>query len=347
MMPAIIEGDSGLIPIPRRRGNGVEPNEQAQNDSETSASGGSAKQHEDAMGKDKTGKSLEELVGRIQQLMDPQTAVTYRERIANRLNIPREFDVVIRGHFGGRPILGVIECKDWADKVGTPEVDAFVTKSSDINANLRLMVSPKGFTKSALQQAKDAGVGVFSLLPDDPADAGFSVGVLWYARVYQWDQFEMKVHFEEKSPGSYNFQEMLYLEKPVINWFLKELSTTYGIVTTSGPFTLNAKFDNPVSVTMSGRPFVVAEISVTANRACRKKCRFMQMTGDAFFDWQTTSLSVPATASVSVHGFRPNLSDWQDFEDEIPATGPYQFVIDSFPHCVDLEAAEVPDLANL
>jgi Restriction endonuclease len=197
-----------------------------------------------AMGKDKTGKSLEEVVGRIQQLMDPQTVVTYRERIPNRLNIPREFDVVIRGHFGGHPMLGVIECKDWADKVGTPEVDAFVTKSSDINANLRVMVSPKGFTKPALQQAKDAGVGVFSLLPDDPADAGFSIGVLWYARVYRWDQVEMRVHFAGAKPtGSYKFQEMLYLDKPVINWFLMELSTTYGNVTTLGPFTLNARFD--------------------------------------------------------------------------------------------------------
>jgi hypothetical protein len=69
------------------------------------------------MGKDKTGKSLEEIVGRIQQMMDPQSVVTYRQRIRNRLNNLREFDVVIRGQFGGYPMLGVIECKDWADKV--------------------------------------------------------------------------------------------------------------------------------------------------------------------------------------------------------------------------------------
>ncbi len=300
------------------------------------------------MGKDKTGKSLEEIVGRIQQLMDPQSVVTYRERIPNRLKILREFDVVIRGQFGGHPMLGVIECKDWVDKVGTPEVDAFVTKSSDINANLRLMVSPKGFTKPALQQAKDAGVGVYSSLPDDPADAGFSVGVLWYARLYTWDQVLMRVRFEGANPpSSYKFQEMLYLGRPVVNWFLKELSTTYGNVTSSGPFTLNAKFDNPVSVTMNELPFAVSEITVTANRVCQKKCRFMQMTGDAFFDWQTTSLSVPANGSVSLHGFRPDLSDWQELDGQIPTTGPYQFVIDSFQSCIDLDAAEVPDLADL
>ena len=71
------------------------------------------------------------------------------------------------------------------------------------------------------------------------------------------------------------------------------------------------------------------------------------MTGDAFFDWQTKTLSVPANGSVSVLGFRPDLSDWQDFDNEIPATGPYQFVINQFPHCLDLETAKVPNLANL
>jgi hypothetical protein len=227
-------------------------------------------------------------------------------------------------------------------------MDAFIIKSPDIHANLRLMVSPKGFTKPALEQAKDGGVGVYSLLPDDPADAGFSVGVLWYGRLCRWDQVQMIVRFDGADPpSSYNFQEMLYSEKPVINWFLKELSTTYGNVTSSGPFTLNAKFKNPVSVDMNGHTFAVAEITVIANRVCEKECRFMQMTGDAFFDWQTGSLSVPAAGSVSLHGFRPDLSDWQDCEGEIPATGPYQFVIESFRSCVDLETTKAPDLANL
>jgi hypothetical protein len=68
----------------------------------------------------------------------------------------------------------------------------------------------------------------------------------------------------------------------------------------------------------------------TAERTCRKKTRFMQMTGDAFFDWQTNQLSGPAKGSVSVHGFRSDLSDWEDSDGDIPATGPYQLMIDRF-----------------
>ena len=73
----------------------------------------------------------------------------------------------------------------------------------------------------------------------------------------------------------------------------------------------------------------------------------MQMTGDAFFDWQTNKLSVPATGSVSIHGFRSDLSDWDDYEGDIPETGKYQFVIDRFWDCIDLDTAEVPDIPRI
>ena len=101
--------------------------------------------------------------------------------------------------------------------------DDDVTKSSDINANLRLIVSPKGFTGPALNQAKDAGVGVFSLLPEDPAEAGFTIGVLWYARSYQWDQIQMQLRFHGRppEPGSYTGVEVLYLNKPVVKLVLE------------------------------------------------------------------------------------------------------------------------------
>jgi hypothetical protein len=50
---------------------------------------------------DKSGRTLEQVVGRIQKLFDPESSVTYRERIINRLGISREFDVVVRGKFAG------------------------------------------------------------------------------------------------------------------------------------------------------------------------------------------------------------------------------------------------------
>lgn len=131
-----------------------------------------------------TGTSLEQAVARIQQLMDPGTVVEHNVTLADRLGINSQFDVVIRGSMGGREQIGVIECKDHTVKIGPALVRSFIHKVRDINAGMALMVSKKGFTRQALTIAKHEGVGTLSLLPNDPADAGFSIGVRWYGRVF-------------------------------------------------------------------------------------------------------------------------------------------------------------------
>ena len=301
------------------------------------------------MDRDKTGKTLEQALGRIQQMLDPDSIVTYREKIINRLGIPREFDVVVRGRFAGQPMLGVIECKDWADKIGTPEIDAFITKTRDINANLRMIVSPKGFTEPALTQAKDAGVGVFSLLPDDPNEAGFSIGVLWYAQAYHWSDRQYQIRFYGKSPrsGAYSANEILYKDAPIVNVFEKELSTTYLNTTELTPIHLHAVFQPYVKVTIRGNSFRIAEVNVYAERLFAKKRRFMQMTGDALYNWETKSLDVPKTGSISIHGFDPNLPDWEDYEGEIPETGSYQLIVERYWGCIDLEVERVPKIPKI
>src|ERR1700694_2881048 len=100
------------------------------------------------------GIALEKAVARIQQMMDANSTVHHNETLEDRVGNKRQFDVVIRGQFGGRPILGVIECKDHNRKKGPADVEAFAKKSENLGANLRLMVSKKGFPKQALKLAK-------------------------------------------------------------------------------------------------------------------------------------------------------------------------------------------------
>ena len=301
-----------------------------------------------AVVRDKTGRTLEETVGRIQQMLDPESSVTYREKIVNRLGLLREFDVVLRGRFAGQPMLGVIECKDWAKKVGTPEIDAFITKTRDINANLRMIVSPKGFAEPALVQAKDAGVGVFSLLPDDPDDAGFSLGVLWYGRSYIWKR-ECTFCFVGKPPrpGSFDGKEILYKGIPVINVYEKELSTTYLQTSETIPINLHTDFNPYITVKIKGETFRISEITVRAYRLITNKKRFMQMTGDALYNWDTKTANIPKEGSISIHGFSPDMTDWEEFDGEIPETGPYQFVIERHWGCLDLEVEKLPEIPRL
>jgi hypothetical protein len=78
--------------------------------------------------KKNTGRSYELAVARIQQLIDPASIVTHDEKIVDRLGNERQFDVVIRGKFAGREVLGLIECKDHNHRKGPSAIEAFAKK---------------------------------------------------------------------------------------------------------------------------------------------------------------------------------------------------------------------------
>ena len=59
--------------------------------------------------------------------------------------------------------LTVIECKDYADRVPVDRVEAFVTKSSDINANKAVMISVNGFQSGAIAVAKKRGIKLLTV----------------------------------------------------------------------------------------------------------------------------------------------------------------------------------------
>jgi restriction endonuclease len=122
------------------------------------------------------GVGLERTIARIQQLMARGSNVTHNEKLQDRVGNLRQYDVVIRGVFAGQPILGVIECKDHNRKKGPDAVEAFAKKTENLVAHLRMMVSKKGFTERAIRLAKHEGVTCLSLLPNDPAESGFSIG---------------------------------------------------------------------------------------------------------------------------------------------------------------------------
>ena len=69
-------------------------------------------------------------------MMDPNSTVTHNEKLKDRVGNIRQYDVVIRGQFGGRHVLGVIECKDHSRKKGPNTIEAFSKKTENLGANL-------------------------------------------------------------------------------------------------------------------------------------------------------------------------------------------------------------------
>jgi hypothetical protein len=102
--------------------------------------------------------NFEKLVAAIHYTETSGAKVKWNEIIKGR-----QFDVTIRFRFGLHEYLTVIECKDYSDKVPVEKVDAFVTKSLDVNAEKAIMISKNGFQSGCQDVAQKHGIKLLTL----------------------------------------------------------------------------------------------------------------------------------------------------------------------------------------
>ena len=302
------------------------------------------------------GVSLELAVAAIQKMMDPNSSVTHDEKLVDRVGNKRQYDVVIRGQFGGRPVLGVIECKDHSRRKGPSTIEAFAKKTENLGANLRLVVSRKGFTKQALKLAKHENIGCLSLLPDNPEQVGFSIGDTLYGVIRMWSNMRLTVQFESKeSPiTKFNANTVKWNGKPVINWFLKEIFTTYSNTEKECTHYLTVKFSEPRNVEIEGREYKLTGITCSADREYKKKKTWIYWSGDALFDWNENKFTIPPKGVISSSVIDTHMTEWDDFHGEIPdfseesnLTGFFNGVIYSQQTWDESKDEEVPDISVL
>ncbi len=270
--------------------------------------------------KERPGTSLEKTVARIQQMMDPRSTVSHDEWLVDRVGNRRQYDVVIRGRFAGRKILGIIECKDHSRKKGPAAIEAFAKKAENLNANFKVVVSKKGFTDQALKLAKHEGIGCLSLLPDDPKQVGFGIGDMWYAKLYKWRAIRLTVLFVRKNVtiGSVPPASVKWKGQPVIEWFIKELMTTGSQETREGNHTITLEFDRVRRIEVNGKKYNVRGLICTANRVCYKKKRWVTWSGDAFYDWHAGNFTIPPKGMIVSSSIDTHLEKWDDFDGDIP-----------------------------
>lgn len=263
-----------------------------------------------------TGVDFEKIVADIQNQVDPSAEVSHNEQIKDRHGHSRQFDVVIRGQFAGQSLLGVIECKDLSKKVGTPEIDAFVTKASDINANFKIIVSKRGFSKPAIQKARHYGIQTLSLIPQDEVNVGFKVGNYWFADIYNWDQITLTLLFvtEPDKPVTFNAQNVIINGKRVIDWFTNYLIDNHNCEENIGWVVgLRLEFEKNQSVFVTeSESYVCSGLQLHAKRTLVKKQKFVGINGTGFFDWQQSKATMPPQTQIKTDAVQTNLMEWDD-----------------------------------
>jgi hypothetical protein len=263
---------------------------------------------------DPPGIAFEKLVAAMQARIDPLSTVAHDETIVDRLGHSRQFDVVIRGHFAGQKMLGVIECKDLKRRVGNPEVDAFVTKANDVNANFKVLMSRSGFTKPALEKCANYGIQALSLLEADPDNRRLFIGTRWTAEVTRWSQLSLELHFADPDGGAIEFSA----EQPRINnkrildgftnYVLDHESEYSGF---GWIVNLQAKFDVPQVVEVKpGVERLCIAVSFRAERICEQLEYRVGMNAEGFFNWNTNEATFPSGSTITTDGVPTDFTQW-------------------------------------
>ncbi len=271
------------------------------------------------MTKKKPGAEFELAVARIQQKLDPNSKVTHNERLVDRIGIKRQCDVVIRGQFGGRPVFGVIECKDHKRKKGVAEIEAFAKKTENLGANLRMMFSKCGFTKSALELAAHEHIECFSTLNDDPRGLAPKFGSWWYAYHHSFGALEVTFFFTEQklSLPEFEVNNVMLHGQRVMAWFEHQLATEHANCPEPG-VRITLEFDKPQMLEMMpGKLYEVSGISVYAPRVVRKLKKWITYTGDATYEWATKRLTLPANTPLIAWPLENGIEGWIDYDGDI------------------------------
>lgn len=297
---------------------------------------------------DRPGIAFEKVVAALQAQFDPAATVVHNDWLIDRLGHRRQFDVVVRGTFAGQQVLGVVECKDEARKVDNPTIDAFVTKSRDVNANLKVIISRKGFTKPALEKCADNGIQALSLMNDATSVAKIRVGALWEADVTRWGRIGVTLHFSDDPLERVVFEakELTIGGKRVIDWFTNYLLDREAEIHDFGwVVALHVAFETPQHVSVHpGREYLCKAIDFRAERLCDKLERVAGITSSGFYDWNAKTATFPP-GQIVMEPVPVDWSQWQPRSESAkrPRSGFMEFRLQC--HLVQFE--RVPDAIQL
>lgn len=267
------------------------------------------------------GSALEKTVARLQQMLHPSSTVTHNEWLIDRIGNRRQFDVVIRGKFGGRDVIGIVECKDHSRRKGPDAIEAFAKKCENLGANLRIVVSRKGFTRQALAIATHEGIGCLSLLPEAADDVGFAIGDYWFGLIRTWTNLRIgfrplpRPDYLDGVPGS----AIQIDDKEVQRWFFRELVTKHQDQLLIQDYTLTVKFDPARELQCLGQSLVVDEVFCIAKREIVKKRKWVSWSGDALYDWHQGAFTVPNHGVLVGSAVETDLTLWPDYDGLLPS----------------------------
>ncbi len=150
---------------------------------------------------------LERIVAGIHAVTANDAEVRWNDKMGGR-----QFDVSVRFKMGPLRYLAVIEVKNRTRKASAEDVEAFITKAKDQNANKLVFVTAAGFQSGAKAVARRHGVEIFTVTFDtEAAEILPELGV---------------VTIPPKGPGPHGPMQM-GLSEPILSAVVDKVVVTY------------------------------------------------------------------------------------------------------------------------
>jgi hypothetical protein len=101
------------------------------------------------------GKEFERLVKIIYSKLDSESKIKINDKIEGQdSKIKREIDLSIRRKIGAHEVLIIVQARDYNKRLDINDVGEFLSVIKDVRANKGVIISAKGFSKSAIEFAK-------------------------------------------------------------------------------------------------------------------------------------------------------------------------------------------------
>lgn len=118
------------------------------------------------------GKELERAVHLFAAALDPKAEVLFDHRVPDRdTGELRQVDVWINAKIGNHiPYSVLISCKDYRRPISVPHIDQFIGELRSTGANVGVIYSGSGFTRTAKRKAQSNSIVCCKLYDNRPAD---------------------------------------------------------------------------------------------------------------------------------------------------------------------------------
>ena len=144
-------------------------------------------------------KEFEKLAADIQKQLSPNAVVTHNDKIKGRSGRVRQIDISIKQKIGQFDVLIVIDCKDYKKRVDIKDVESVIGQVQDVMAHQGAIISSSGFTKTAKERAKLAGIKIYELSDSLPNKLTKDIGLPALCSVLNLKSASFKLEFEHSS----------------------------------------------------------------------------------------------------------------------------------------------------